>query len=116
MDSFNYKLLTNSKNFKDLFLDEDNFKIYCDQGWYFVILSFLIAASNRNRQKDLNLKKKEIKQKYGTLNIKLVNSDEYVDGLADLAEIKSSYTCEVCGNIGSTKNIRGKFITKCEKC
>ena len=116
MDSFNYRLLINNKNFQNLFFNKENFSIRCDQGWYFIILSFLIAASNRNKSKDLNLKIKEIKQKYGTLNIKISNSDEYVDGLVYLAEIKSSYTCEVCGNIGFIKTINQTTKVRCEKC
>jgi hypothetical protein len=56
----------------------------------------------------------QIKEKFGGLSVYYSGGDEYVKGLVAIAQHISYYTCEVCGDKGST-NKTGWISTLCDK-
>lgn len=55
----------------------------------------------------------QVKEKFGTLRLYHDGGDSYVFGVVDAAENMSSFTCEVCGNLG-TMNSSGWIKCLCE--
>lgn len=55
----------------------------------------------------------QVKEKFGGLRFYYRGGDEYISGLARMAESMSYVTCEVCGNAGKT-NGGGWIRTLCE--
>ena len=51
----------------------------------------------------------QIKEKFGTLRFYYSGGDEYISGLASMAESMSAVTCEECGNPGKT--VGGGWLT-----
>ncbi len=79
--------------------------IYCDEGW-FPILTMLC----RNIQSYLDWKPEvpqvvvaQIKEKFGELRFYYDGGDEYIRGLASMAEAMSEITCERCGARGQSR-------------
>lgn len=56
----------------------------------------------------------QVKEKFGGLRFYTNHSDDYVDGLIQMAELMSTRTCEVCGNIGKSRT-GGWIRTLCDK-
>lgn len=56
----------------------------------------------------------QIKEKFGTLRFYYSGGDEYISGLATMAESISGYICETCGDRGSVGG-RGWIKTACER-
>lgn len=59
----------------------------------------------------------QVKEKFGTLRFYFTGGDDYIRGMATMAETMSGVTCEECGNPGSTSWTlgRGWLTTLCEK-
>jgi hypothetical protein len=56
----------------------------------------------------------QVKEKFGTLRFYYTGGDEYIHGVAAMAEAMSAATCEVCGKPGKT--IGGGWLkTACEE-
>ena len=51
----------------------------------------------------------QVKEKFGTLRFYYSGGDEYISGLASMAESMSAVTCEECGNPGKT--VGGGWLT-----
>lgn len=61
----------------------------------------------------------EAKEKYGTLNVYAYceNHHEEVQSIIDKYEEKSKHTCELCGDKGEMKTVKGNWSKViCEKC
>ena len=58
---------------------------------------------------------KQIKQKFGSIRIYVSHTTPYIDGAIAMAEEMSCTICEVCGQLGSFRNIKNWFITLCDK-
>lgn len=56
----------------------------------------------------------QMKEKFGMLRAYHDGGDDYVFGVVDAAEEMSSFTCEVCGNLG-TMNSSGWIKCLCDK-
>lgn len=63
---------------------------------------------------DDRLKATQVKEKYGELRFYTNYSSDEIDEAIDKAELKSSVTCEVCGEPGKTRN-GGWIVTLCDK-
>lgn len=57
----------------------------------------------------------QVKEKFGTLRFYYDGGDEYIHGLAAMAEAMSARTCESCGNPARSSN-NGWIITMCQPC
>jgi hypothetical protein len=88
------------------------FGFECEDGWFDLINSLCekIVAINPD------VRASQVKEKFGTLRFYLNFYDEEVDKLIEEAETRSSYTCEVCGQLGQLCH-RGSWLkTLCEDC
>lgn len=88
-------------------------------GWYELIDELLRLIDNHLIH-DPKLKEIfriiQVKSKFGGVRIYVDNSDEYIDGIIDMAESMSFHICEGCGNKGSGININGWYTTCCKDC
>ena len=99
--------------------------ISCGDGWFTLINE--LCGSIQNRLKNVNRNKSEadrliceavqVKEKFGGLCFYIYGGDEYIEGLIDLAESMSYYTCSQCGNkTTNSKKDRGWIYTICSSC
>lgn len=77
----------------------------CEEGWHSIIKSVLLCIDRHlrfspERSSDNQFSISQIKQKMGGLRIYCVNSNSYIDGVIDLAEIMAYNTCEITGDPG----------------
>jgi hypothetical protein len=94
--------------------------IDCEDGWYPIIESWcsLVSGENEhgyvNYMKNIDLYKNEpftatkptqIKEKWGTLRIYTIHSNDFVNGATRMAERISDRTCEICGNRGTIRRM-----------
>lgn len=107
-------------------------KVECDLGWYEIVAALCknikwyeqnIAWHTEFEQKIrpeyvsnyCALEFTQIKEKFGGLRVYYMGSDEYVQGLIDMAT-KWSYTvCQNCGERGRA-NDNGWISVLCDKC
>lgn len=92
--------------------------ITCGNGWYDIIdkvCGLIVSHEKNNKNKDyITVTFDQIKEKWGGLRIYYSGGDDFVEGVVNMAESMSYYTCEVCGDKGScTKS--GWIKTLCEK-
>jgi hypothetical protein len=76
--------------------------VYCGTGWFDIVRMMC-----RNIQSHLDWKPdvpqvvvSQIKEKFGTLRFYYEGGDEYISGIASMAEAMSEITCEECGKPG----------------
>ena len=58
----------------------------------------------------------QVKEKFGELRVYMDKTNDYVDGLVDMAETMSSEICEQCGCPGKCTSEFGWVKTMCEVC
>lgn len=109
-----------------------SFGVECNLGWYEIIstVCWMIKQHEDNILWQTEFKQKtdpeyqsdyhsvkfdQVKEKYGGLCLYFSGGDEYVEGLASMAEAMSYKICEVCGNKGQP-NKSGWIVTLCESC
>lgn len=93
-----------------------NCGIECDGGWIKILDPLFGSIRNHIKfAKIENFKITQVKEKFGTLRVYTSNSDEYINGLLDMAENMSEITCECCGKDGKTRT-DGWFRTLCDDC
>lgn len=56
----------------------------------------------------------QVKEKFGTLRFYVNGGDRYTDGVINMAEVMSAYTCEECGSPGKSRT-GGWIRTLCDK-
>jgi len=93
----------------------ENAGIECGDGWYDII-DYLCAGIkvhtdfwNLNRATRPVIEQvvvDQIKEKFGTMRFYYSGGDEYISGLASMAEAVTAITCEVCGERGSVRPTR----------
>jgi hypothetical protein len=97
--------------------------VECGDGWY-EIISNLCYEINQHENNLKNQKKlseyypvrfDQIKEKFGGLRVYYSGGDDFVHGVASMAEAISYKTCELCGDKGKP-NKEGWISTLCEKC
>lgn len=91
-------------------MNPDNFKKYtnipsicfeCDDGWEDLLHSMFSIINQYLERKKLDFKFTQIKEKFGGLRCYTQGSDDFIDGVIDLAENMSYKTCEVTGQKGN---------------
>ncbi len=86
----------------------------CDDGWY-NILDKLFQIISKYKKVELA----QVKEKFGTLRVYVdAPSEDFneVHEYINVAEKKSSQTCEICGNPGKRNTEMGFIKTVCETC
>lgn len=88
----------------------------CEAGWHLIINGALICIDRHLKTRmDGNFGRGfailQIKQKMGGLRISCVNSNSYIDGVIDLAEMMAYNTCEITGLPGSLHHRSNVFRT-----
>ena len=88
----------------------------CGNGWFKIMEELCEKIGNIP-----GFKFSQVKEKFGTLTIYYDgpnNEDDraIVRQAVDDAEIKSSNTCEICGEPGERKSNNGWLSTDCKKC
>jgi len=92
----------------------------CGDGWYHIInqlcanIQHHIDWKNRKEEVVPQVTVDQVKEKFGSLRFYFTGGDDYIRGMATMAESMSGVTCEQCGNPGSTVG-RGWLTTLCEK-
>jgi hypothetical protein len=123
MNSTNTKSLL--KEFSPLY-DYLEWGFECGDGWYEVIreLSNNIYVGCVERKIKMGLPDDlefnpihviQVKEKYGTLRFYLSGMHDWMQGFIDIAEVRSSVTCETCGKPGELKK-RAWWCTICKDC
>jgi hypothetical protein len=105
----------------------------CDDGWY-NILNVLCANIQlhidwRNDRRESMLKDNpynqeipdevpqviadQVKEKFGTLRFYYHGGNDKIDGMVQMAESMSAFTCEKCGALGKLRG-RGWLYTACD--
>lgn len=91
----------------------------CNSGWF----QLLYDLSKNLEQEILKLPEKvqehycasQVKEKYGTLRFYTHGETDEMSFWIREAENKSNITCEICGELGSNKEINGWYQTLCQK-
>ena len=92
----------------------------CGDGWFNILDQLMgniqhhIDWKNRKEEVVPQVTVDQVKEKFGSLRFYFTGGDEYIRGMATMAESMSGVTCEQCGNPGSTVG-RGWLTTLCEK-
>jgi hypothetical protein len=92
----------------------------CGDGWFNIInqlcanIQHHIDWKNRKEEVVPQVTVDQVKEKFGSLRFYFTGGDDYIRGMATMAESMSGVTCEQCGNPGSTVG-RGWLTTLCEK-
>jgi hypothetical protein len=92
----------------------------CGDGWFNIInqlcanIQHHIDWKNRKEEVVPQVTVDQVKEKFGSLRFYFTGGDDYIRGMATMAESMSGVTCEQCGNPGSTLG-RGWLTTLCEK-
>jgi|1_EtaG_2_1085319.scaffolds.fasta_scaffold00068_48 hypothetical protein len=97
--------------------------ITCGDGWYNILDTLCSQIQhhleyNLTKEQDLeiiNVEAVQVKEKYGGLRFYYNGGDDFIRGLAWMAEGISGCTCETCGSPG-TQNDTGWIHTLCSPC
>jgi len=86
-------------------------------GWRPLVIELLdkIQKIVDNNQEYSELRVLQIKSKYASLRVYLNYYFEEIEKLIDEYEEKSIYICEVCGEIGKTRDINHWYTVLCDK-
>jgi uncharacterized Zn-finger protein len=87
----------------------------CGDGWYGIIDSLSYLLNQMIKDKDLSCRASQVKEKYGTLRFYMDSETDEMSKWIEIAEEKSSRTCEYCGETGKLRE-GGWVQTLCDKC
>lgn len=107
--------------YKTLFTNVSKFQFgfECDDGWYDLICELFDGFVEILNDEKISII--QVKEKFGTLRVYLEDDDvteKYYPQLENKiveAELKSSKTCEICGNEGLIRFINSWAKTLCEE-
>lgn len=103
--------------FADIIADNNRFvSIDIPQGWQTLIWTLARFIKNRAKSKNLDTKIVQIKEKFGELRIYVDGSDEYIDGLVDMACSVSQSLCIECGKVSEIRSDKGWMTNICNDC
>ena len=102
----------------------------CDSGWHDIIQNTFAKLDTLRRKFEMNIRIRQVKEKFGTLRIYFTVSDgempptteesallsEVAGLLVDHACCQSSMTCEVCGKHGEMHHKDTLLKTLCKDC
>lgn len=111
----------NEKHFLDrygslLFKDADeqkSFSLECGDGWLSLIDGSLQVVGRYAEDQGLEVSIDAIKEKFGLLRAYHRGGDETIDRIFDIAEMVSSCTCEICGEVGRLREANGWLQVRC---
>jgi hypothetical protein len=93
--------------------------IECCGGWFELIDSMCSLIEDYITKLPIELRDQvfaeQIKQKFGYLRIYFSKNISYIDGVIDMAEISSKYTCEDCGSHGELRS-KDWVQVLCDNC
>jgi hypothetical protein len=98
------------------------FGFECGDGWFELLKELITNISKVLEDKDLDIYEHcpftvtQVKEKYGTLRFYTTWITDEVEKLIDLAEVKSSITCEVCGKSANLFKDGYWYKVRCEQC
>ena len=75
-----------------------------------------ILANKDKRMNIIKTELQEVKEKFGGLRFYVQGSDDFIDGIIDLAESMSYRICSECGNQSTPQKNRGWIYTLCDSC
>jgi len=87
------------------------FGIMCGNGWYGILYDLFRNLS----ELDEDIELLEVKEKFGTLRVYIINGSDKAYDLIEEAESKSRFVCEVCGKEGKLRS-DGWLFTLCDEC
>lgn len=90
----------------------------CDDGWFDILNGMcrqIYQHINSKKENRPSYRFTQIKEKFAGLRVYGIGSDDYIDGVVDMAESISYHTCEVCGDKGFTMSSGFWLKTLCEK-
>ena len=98
--------------------------IACGDGWHVLIdemcgnIQNHIENVNRNKPEEEHIvcEATQVKEKWGGLRFYVQGSDDFIDGIIDLAESMSYRICSKCGNQSTPQKKRGWIYTLCDNC
>ncbi|MBT3856132.1 MAG: hypothetical protein HOD90_01555 [Nitrospina sp.] len=93
-----------------------SFGFSCGDGWFSLIHELSVKITKHSKEKGLNPKAKQVKQKMGGLRFYLEGGDTTTDLFCAEAEKCSFTICEDCGASGKKQAIAGFTQTLCKKC
>jgi len=112
--------LTNKlhKTYPEIFKNGNEMFTYfeCYDGWYELIDS--LCAELMDYCKKFNReppKASQVKEKFGSLRFYVWYANNEMYDIIQKYELQSQYTCEICGNRGSIKKIRGWYTCFCDR-
>ena len=90
----------------------------CNDGWFSLLDELCNKIYSYCKKNKLTIPKVlQVKEKFGSLRFYVdSDSDNYIENLINEYEIKSSNTCEFCGNKGNIKKVKGWFMCRCDTC
>jgi len=115
VDSFNEKNLLDRhrKLLFDLAGAEVLFGFECNGGWASLIDGILCLVGKYGAKHNLNVRVVQVKEKFGLLRIYVHGGDVVIDRILDVAELVSSCTCEICGELGRYYEVNGWLQVRC---
>ncbi len=99
----------------------------CGDGWYGIIDSLCAVIDNfmhneklcakyEKRKLGPQIEASTVKEKFGGLRFYCNHMPSEISGAAQMAELMSYRTCEICGSTKNVKQTKGWITTLCEKC
>lgn len=87
----------------------------CGDGWYRLVERLLDCVQDlADEQGAMQHVAVQVKEKFGSLRVHWVASDERVDAMTVFAQALSCFICEQCGN-PATRDTNGWIRTRCDK-
>jgi hypothetical protein len=88
----------------------------CSDGWYELIDSLCDEITQYCKRFNKELPKaSQIKEKFGSLRFYVWSAPVEIHDIISKYELRSEYICEICGEAGKIRNIRGWYSCLCDK-
>jgi hypothetical protein len=88
----------------------ERFGVVCGPGWVKLIEPLMVECQERG------VTILQVKEKFGGLRFYVDAAPADLHDKIEAAEAESLRTCELCGEAGVTRNIKGWLRTVCEQC
>ena len=103
------------KNFPEMYRPDEYLGV--GDGWYSILWNLSQEVIDLCRERgEVPPKVLQVKEKFGGLRFYVQGSDDFIDGIIDLAESMSYRICSECGNQSTPQKRRGWIYTLCDNC
>ncbi len=92
--------------------DAGEHNLWCGPGWYPLIIEMFEELIEAGWNKQFS----QIKEKWGMLTVYLDSYNDDLDSILQKYELLSTKVCEICGNKGKRRQIKGWCISLCGRC